>query len=352
MLHRLTTVGKTSLFFGYTHATAYCDYGLLIDNYSPNMAAGIYLTETTGATPDMGTGLLIDSNCSSSTIALLAAAGTGFNVASVLIAGDQAGTALAYGSSAASICTERVNATAQITGGNYWMGRYAQYATSGSFGATGFIMGNYSKVTVAHLVQEVYAQRGRVSITANLTGDTGNQYIGSIGYVDVAASLTLALADTGGIYGVLGHVDVGASTTCDQPIQGGYFDTSLIKSNIAGETSCVKLRAGGGSDSYTDYGLNVELESNNILAAMYMATKTSCVCPIGLHFNATSGSITTALSFTGTSTYLADFSGSSGAAGTITTDSGSAATSWKARIKVKTDDGTDAWINCYSTSGE
>ena len=40
------------------------------------------------------------------------------------------------------------------------------------------------------------------------------------------------------------------------------------------------------------------------------------------------------------------------AGGTITTDSGSAATTWKARIKVKTDDGTDAWINAYSVSNE
>ncbi len=177
-------------------------------------------------------------------------------------------------------------------------------------------MGNYSKVTVAHLVQEVYAQRGRVSITASLTGDTGNQYIGSIGYVDVAASLTLALDVTGGIYGVLGHVDVGAGTTCDQPIQGGYFDTSGIKSNIAGETSTVKLRAGGGSDSYTDYALNCEIESNNILSAMYIATKTSCVCPVGLYFNVTSGSITHAFKFSSAST--APVSVATGAVGNTT----------------------------------
>ena len=42
------------------------------------------------------TGLLIAGASSSSSIALLAKAGTGFNVGSILIAGDQSGTALAY----------------------------------------------------------------------------------------------------------------------------------------------------------------------------------------------------------------------------------------------------------------
>lgn len=51
-------------------------------------------------------------------------------------------------------------------------------------------------------------------------------------------------------------------------------------------------------------------------------------------------------------TYFADLSQCNGNAGTTTSDSGSAATTWKARIKVKTDDGTDAWINVYETSNE
>ena len=123
-------------------------------------------------------------------------------------------------------------------------------------------------------------------------------------------------SNTGGIYGVLGLIDIGAGTTCDQPVQGGYFDTSGIKSNIAGETSCVKLRAGGGSDSYTDYGLNVEVESNNIVSALYIATKTSAVCPAGLYFNVASGSITNAFKFSSAST--APVSAATGAVGNTT----------------------------------
>ncbi len=51
-------------------------------------------------------------------------------------------------------------------------------------------------------------------------------------------------------------------------------------------------------------------------------------------------------------TYLADLSGCDGANGSVTSDSGTEATTWKARIKVKTDDGTDGWVNVYSTSNE
>jgi len=61
---------------------------------------------------------------------------------------------------------------------------------------------------------------------------------------------------------------------------------------------------------------------------------------------------TTILAPSGTITYFADLDACSGANATVTSDSGTAATTWKARIKVKTNDGTDAWINAYSTSNE
>jgi hypothetical protein len=53
--------GDTALFFGYTHGTARCDYGFKLDNYSPNMVAGIWLTDTAGATPAMDYGINIDA---------------------------------------------------------------------------------------------------------------------------------------------------------------------------------------------------------------------------------------------------------------------------------------------------
>lgn len=65
-----------------------------------------------------------------------------------------------------------------------------------------------------------------------------------------------------------------------------------------------------------------------------------------------SNSITTALDVRGTITYFADFDNVSGAAGTVCTESGTAATIWAGRIKVQTPDGNDAWVNVYSTSNE
>lgn len=69
---------------------------------------------------------------------------------------------------------------------------------------------------------------------------------------------------------------------------------------------------------------------------------------VGIHI----GGCTTLIEAAGTITYAMDLDACSGANGTITSDSGSAATTWKARVKVKTDDGTDGWINVYSTSNE
>lgn len=63
-------------------------------------------------------------------------------------------------------------------------------------------------------------------------------------------------------------------------------------------------------------------------------------------------SVTTALEIRGTLTNFADFDEVSGAAGTVATESGSAATIWAGRIRVVTPDGNSAWINVYSTSNE
>ena len=54
---------NTALIFGYTHADARCDYGFYLNNYSPYMTAGIYLSETAGATPAMTYGIHIDAAC-------------------------------------------------------------------------------------------------------------------------------------------------------------------------------------------------------------------------------------------------------------------------------------------------
>jgi len=425
----------TALIMGYTHSNAHCDYGFYLKNYSPNMVAGIYITEVAGASPAMTYGIHIDADCGTALqigatgepagdviwygttaghlvwfdedgdtngavyigadtkglmfnlygdvtgcgvfwdpstdtngtlsvgatggskgvdmfwygatasatmqwdqgtddllfagaasikvsgattigleisggatgisigactgagIAFTGASGTGLDTGVILVAADQAGAPLAFGSNAVNVAVERIDVTCQQTAGSIFLGQYLTIATSGDFDTVSMIQGILSSITVAHQAQEVYGVRGSISITAAQTGDTSNQFIGLYGAVSVDAALALALADTGGIYGVFGSVAIGAGGACDQPMQAGYFETTGIKSNIVGETSVMKLWAGGGGDTYTDYGLNVALESNNIVSAIHLATLTSCVCPIGIEFAALSGSFTAAFAF-------------------------------------------------------
>jgi len=84
-------------------------------------------------------------------------------------------------------------------------------------------------------------------------------------------------------------------------------------------------------------------------AAMFIDSMNTTGWTNGIDFN---GVMTSSIAISDVPTYFLDLSGCTGTNATITSDSGSAATTWKARIKVKTDDGTDAWVNCYSTSNE
>ena len=96
-------------------------------------------------------GIVLGASVDDSQIAIINTWGTGFNSAAILIAADNAGTALALGAVAASVIIERVNLTAEITGGNYLMGKYMTLATSESFGATGFMIGHYIRIDCAHV---------------------------------------------------------------------------------------------------------------------------------------------------------------------------------------------------------
>lgn len=55
--------GDSALIHASTAAGAHCDYGFYLDNYSPNMTTGIYITETAGASPAMTYGIHIDADC-------------------------------------------------------------------------------------------------------------------------------------------------------------------------------------------------------------------------------------------------------------------------------------------------
>lgn len=181
---------------------------------------------------------------------------------------------------ASSTCIERRDITATITGGNYLMGSYNVYTTGASFGTTGFIMGHYSKIDVAHLLQESYAVRGRVTITGAQAGDTSNQHIGVFGGVELSA-VAIASAATGGYYGVCGYAQNVAGCTADQPMIGGYF-TVDDKANIAGDSCAIKGRVSG----YGNYGCRIDIYTSNSEAAYFVYTSDAAKLPSGIKFEA------------------------------------------------------------------
>jgi len=97
-------------------------------------------------------------------------------------------------------------------------------------------------------------------------------------------------------------------------IRAAYFDSSGVLADTTAEVSTVYIKAGGAS--YTDYGLQIHTESNNLTAAAMIKTFGSNLLPIGLQFNgANSGTITNAINFTGTVTNVLDFASTDGTNG-------------------------------------
>jgi len=226
----------------------------------------------------------------SAAIAITGLSGTGYDTAQILVAADAAGTALAYGTSAATYVVERVNATFAITGDglHYFMGKYNTYTTSAAM-SDGMIMGSYQKITIAHDTLESQAVRGRICITGAQAAGTSNQHIGVIGQCELSA-VAIDSASTGLYCGIRGMASSESGCTADAPMNGGYFSTDA-KSNIVGEVSAIKARMIG----YTDYGLKMHVYTSNATAGISIQTDESAVLPAGVLFTSDgTGSITNA----------------------------------------------------------
>jgi len=259
--------GATSaIIYGYTHADARADYGLYLNNYSPHMLAGIRLGETTGASPVMESALWISN----------AGIGDGYNTGAILLAGDQAGTALALGATTNGFCAMRVNCTFAVTGGAYFFGKYSTYTTSAAM-VDGFIMGTYDKVTLAHVGYENYATRGRMVVSVAQTGNTGSQYIGVFGAVEMASGAH-ALLDTGGCYGVLGTANL-AGGSLDQPLIAGYFDCNPLV-DVAGGSYAVRARM----QNHCDYGVEAMCQTDDAIAGIHVLARLAGALPVGILF--------------------------------------------------------------------
>ncbi len=233
---------------------------------------------------------------------------------------------------------------------DYSTGLYALHTTADDAPAGGVQGVIYGRTNIGHTIQDAYGVRGRVSVTM-AASESANMLVGVMAQASITGAFTLTVADS--VKGLDASVTQAATSTLTTgSIRAIYVDISGVLADNSGRTQGIFVKQGGGSSAYPDYGILIHQESNNLLAGIMIRTATSCVSPVGIQFTGSSGSITALMAVTGTATYLVDLNGASGAATTITTDSGSVATTWKARIKVKTDDGTVGWINVYSTSNE
>lgn len=124
-----------------------------------------------------------------------------------------------------------------------------------------------------------------------------------------------------------------APTLRGMTVRGENYGTNasefgVLDVNCSDEVGAATLR----------YGLRVRNTDASAVAAMGSAVLVSSTATNGFD---------NALTLSGKVDTFADFDAVTGNA---CTESGTAATTWKARIKVVSPDGTDCYVNCYSTS--
>ena len=221
-------------------------------------------------------------------VAHLSKWGESLNYGAVTVAGDEAGTALAWGSATGNVCIQRINMTAQIgTASGYVMGTYQSLETSGAGAGTvlthGIWIGNYSKLTIAHNTTDAYATRGRTVLSGAIAG---NQFVGVMGNIEITAAATLEAS--GGTYGVYGSIAATGSGTCNQQVAAGYFTLRGNTVNLAGEMSCV-VADFGGAGCYADYLYLARCGNNNLSsAAIGIRTTDAAIMPAAIELDGSS----------------------------------------------------------------
>lgn len=252
---------------------------------------------------------------------------------------------IAFGSVLDTICVERVDVSAQLNAAEkYLFGTYRTLTTTGAGGGSvlqhGIWMGDYTKMTIAHNTTDAYAVRGKVEITGAVVG---NMMVGVMGSVNLTEALTAE--DTGGVKGGDFAITSSGSGACNRPAAAVWADMTGNENNLVGNMAAVWARLG--DNGYSDYLLYAQVGNNNLqTAAIGIVSTDSAVIPVGVLFAGGLGSITSAMTFTGTTTYLFDFDNSTdGSPFTKTTTDLTGLLS--GLISVKDQDGTIGYINVW-----
>jgi len=235
----------TALIYMWTHGNAYCDHGIYLQNWSPYMQTGMTLTEY-NTTSSMLVGIDIDVNA------------IGADVNYFGIDND---------------LTQR-----NVAAGGYL--------------SRGNLIGAANSVTSIGNIDAVYATYS--SSTLTMAADTeSNQLYGGIFASNVAGAFTLTLHD--GVMGAQFAVEIDSGVT---DVTGGIIAAGFFFPNAQKALTSIVYGGYFKCTNYTDYGVAVIVESNNISAGVQIRTKDSAVLPIGLQITSTSGSVTKEIELT------------------------------------------------------
>jgi len=136
-------------------------------------------------------------------------------------------------------------------------------------------------------IDHVYAMRSGASIAMTADSET-NQFYGGTFSAAASGAFTLTLHD--GLVGFQSTVtvDSGVTDVTGGLVAAGFFNSEPIGKDITSPTYTLYLKSGG----YTDFGQSIQVESNNLTAAMRIQATDSAVLPIGLQFSTQTASIT------------------------------------------------------------
>ena len=304
---------------------------------------------TTGITMSgaMTTGISISGACTTG-INISGACTTAINVSAVQT--DETGwdnaavfkhgtysTALAYGTQTDHLVLKATHITAGATG-KYVMGEICMIETSAT--STGYFVGNYTYLTVNHTVGAAMALYAEIDVTATaaLNGNVQGVYV----EMNVDAG---TITGAGKISGITVEVDVEAGVTIAQPVHGIEVDMRGIKADVAGETIGIKVTMADGAN-YLDYGMQFSNCFDTATAVVnFDLTQGNTACV--LLVEAGSHTITSFATFTGATTYFANFDASTDGS-PFTKNSSKKTGTCSGWISVLDQDGTVGYINVYT----
>ena len=163
----------------------------------------------------------------------------------------------------------------------------------GAYLSRGNLIGAANSIAAIGNIDATYATYSLSNMV--MAADTeANQLYGGIFMSHVSGAKTLTLHD--GLVGAQFAIEVDSGVT---DVTGGIVAAAFMYPNVQKAITSLVYGAYVKCTNYTDYGVSVIVESNNISAGLQVLTKDSAVLPIGLEFTSTSGSITNDIALSG-----------------------------------------------------